>query len=156
MKDDYTTNSHGYLAYTLSLWEGWENVLFELGSETVLVLHHRRNYNTSLYFHSSQSFIVPGILLRYTKLKWHHTPYDQTLVLLGGGHSDYLLTMASSLSRQLKSLSFFVVVAKFEWPPSITERQKDASKKKLRTHASRLNQWIYLTDLLVCNANIKI
>ena len=29
-------------------------------------------------------------------------------------------------------------------------------KKKLRTHASRLNQWIYLTDLLVCNANIKI
>ena len=31
MKDDNTTNSH-YITYTF-LFEGWENVLFELGSE---------------------------------------------------------------------------------------------------------------------------
>ena len=33
MKDDYTTNSH-YITHTFSL-KGWENVLFELGSERV-------------------------------------------------------------------------------------------------------------------------
>ena len=32
MKDDHTSNSH-YLSYTLLFTEGWENVLFELGSE---------------------------------------------------------------------------------------------------------------------------
>ena len=34
MKDDYTTNSH-YLTYTFLLVKGWENVLFEFGSERV-------------------------------------------------------------------------------------------------------------------------
>ena len=34
MKDDYTANSH-YLIYTLLLNWGWQNVLFELGSERV-------------------------------------------------------------------------------------------------------------------------
>ena len=33
MKDDRTTNSH-YITYTFHL-KGWENVLFELGSERV-------------------------------------------------------------------------------------------------------------------------
>ena len=34
MKNDYTTNPH-YLTYTF-LFRGWENVLFELGSEMVM------------------------------------------------------------------------------------------------------------------------
>ena len=35
MKDDYATNSHYFTNLYISLLEGWENVLFELGSERI-------------------------------------------------------------------------------------------------------------------------
>ena len=39
MEDDYTTNSH-YITYTFS-FRGWENVLFELGSDCIFTLPNR-------------------------------------------------------------------------------------------------------------------
>ena len=75
MKDDHTTNSH-YLTYTfLQFLKGWENLLFELGSERVNpvidelagLYHNRKN---SIQASVRHCFALIDFLLNFISRDW--------------------------------------------------------------------------------------
>ena len=63
MRDNYSTNSH-YLSLYISLQKGWENVLFELGSESVKIkcrLPRSRSHSASYSVTSTESIRILSI-----------------------------------------------------------------------------------------------